>query len=232
MNSASEIVHELKVRLIKGVTWTKNVEELAATFGKLEPTQVEQLGNEQLWKLWTATKFAETGTPSLPNPTTEQWPGIRKMTQLLCDRTQPFGERFESALAVYREIFSADQVQLPILLRTLLILEGGRFGTVATKSHLNPLLKWAGKPEIDYGKPSSITSALENVGELIDEWATKVGANSIGERASIAWHICMILKDNSAQTSLQRYFESVLADYLHARNTQPFSGSNPVCQQF
>ena len=232
MNSEPEIISQLKVRLEKGVPWTKNVEELVAIFGKLEPSQAAQLGNEELWKLWTATRFAETGSPSLPTPTTEQWPGIRKMTQLLCDRSQLLGERFEAARAVCREIFSADQVQLPVLLRTLLILEGGRFGTVATKSHLNPLLKWAGKPEIDYTKPSSITSALESVGELIDEWAVKVGANSIGERASIAWHICMILKDDSAQSSLQGYFKSVLADYLHARNSQPFSGSNPVCQQF
>lgn len=137
MNSEPEIISQLKVRLEKGVPWTKNVEELVAIFGKLEPSQAAQLGNEELWKLWTATRFAETGSPSLPTPTTEQWPGIRKMTQLLCDRSQLLGERFEAARAVCREIFSADQVQLPVLLRTLLILEGGRFGTVATKSHLN-----------------------------------------------------------------------------------------------
>lgn len=198
MNNETEIISQLKVRLEKGVPWAKNVEELAATFGKLEPTQVAQLGNEQLWKLWTSTKFAETGTPSLPNPTTEQWPNIRKMTQLLCDRTQPLGERFEAARAVYRETFSANQVQLPVLLRTLLILEGGRFGTLATKSHLNSVLKWADNPVIDYTKPSSITSALESVGELIDEWAAKVGANSVGERASIPWHLREILEDKSA----------------------------------
>jgi hypothetical protein len=198
MKSEPEIVSQLKLRIEKVVPWIKNVEELVATFGKLEPTQVEQLEDEQVWKLWTASKFAETGTPSLPNPTTEQWPGIRKMTQLLCDRTQPLGERFESARAECREVFSADHVQLPVLLRTLLILEAGRFGTVATKSHLNPLLKWAGKPEIDYSKPSSITSALESVGELIDQWAAKVGTDSVGERASIPWHLCEILESKSA----------------------------------
>ena len=113
MNNEPEIISQLKVRLEKGVPWAKNVEELAATFGKLEPTQVEQFGNEQLWKLWTSTKFAETGTPSLPNPNTEQWPSIRKMTQLLCDRTQPLGERFEAARALYREVFSANQGSCP-----------------------------------------------------------------------------------------------------------------------
>jgi len=223
MNNEPEIISQLKVRLEEGVPWAKNVEELAATFGKLEPAQVEQFGNEQLWKLWTSTKFAETGTPSLPNPTTEQWPGIRKMTQLLCDRTQPLGERFEAARAVYRETFSADQVQLPILLRTLLILEGGRFGTVATKSHLNPLLKWAGKPEIDYNNPPSITSALESVGELIDVWATKVGANSIGERASIPWHLREIIKDRLADITNHWVFQGNpdyfdIDQYVRTRN--------------
>lgn len=72
MNSEPKIISQLKVRLEKGVPWTQNVEELVATFGKLEPDQVAQLGNDHLWKLWTATRFAETGTPSLPNPTVKR----------------------------------------------------------------------------------------------------------------------------------------------------------------
>ena len=129
------------------------------------------------------------------------------MTQALCDRTKPLGERVVAARAAYEDTFSAIHVQLPILLRTLLILEGGRYGTVATKSYLNPLLKWAGKPEIDYAKPSSITSALKSVGELIDEWATKVGANSIGERAGIAWHLCALLNEGTTKKTHHWIFQ-------------------------
>ena len=196
-NNEAEIVKKLKARLEKGVPWSKGVEEYAATFGKLEPTQVAQLENEQLWKLWTASKFAETGTPGLPRPTADQWEGVRKMTQLLCDRSEALGERFEAAREVYLQTFTAEQVQLPVLLRTLLVLEGGRFGTLVTKGYLNPLLQWAGKPEIDYRHPASITGALEGVSDVMEEWAAKVGARSLGDRASIPWHLCEILRERS-----------------------------------
>jgi hypothetical protein len=192
-------VSQLRARLAQGVPWTKDIEEFAAAFGNLNPDQVAQLPNEQLWKLWTATKFAQTGTPGLPTPNADQWSGIRRMTQLLCNRSQPLGERFDAARAVFRETFTAEQVQLPVLLRTLLILEGGRFGSIAAKSHLNPLLQWAGKPEMDYRNAASITSALESIGELIEEWAAKAGAKSLGERASIPWHLCKIIGGSSTQ---------------------------------
>ena len=52
MNNEPEIISKLKARLEKNVPWSRNVEELAATYGKLEPSQVAQLGNDQLWKLW------------------------------------------------------------------------------------------------------------------------------------------------------------------------------------
>ena len=197
----ADIVIQLKARMQEGVPWSKDVEEFAAAFGKLEPTQVSQLSNDQLWKLWNATKFAETGTPGLPNPTTEQWEGVRQMTRLLCDRKQALGDRFDAARLVFRETFSARQVQLPVILRTLLILEGGRFGTIATKSYLNPLLLWAGKPGLNYANPASVTSAMESVGKLVEEWATKVDAMAVGERASIPWHLCMIIGGGSAASA-------------------------------
>ncbi len=239
MNNETEIVSQLKARLQRGVPWGKVVEECIAAFGHLNPTDIAGIENDQLWKLWTATKFAETGTPSLPNPTPEQWPGIRKMTQLLCDRNQPLGERFVNTRAVYRETFSAEQVQPPVILRTLLILEGGRFGTVATKSHLDPLLKWAGKPEMDYRNPASITNALENVLAIIEAWSAKVGSVSPGDRACIPWHLCEIIQDNlptpeasTVLSTLPQTFEAILNQYLAARTSAPFAGSHPVCQLF
>jgi hypothetical protein len=210
------IVSKLKARLEKGVPWSKVVEEFAATFGKLEPTQVAHLANEQVWKLWNASKFAQTGTPGLPNlKSPEQWEGVRKMTRLLCDRSQTLGERFDAARAVFQDTFTPDQLQLPVLLRTLLILEGGRFGTVATKSHLNPLLKWAGKPEMDYAKPATITTALQNVGELIEAWAPKAGAESLGDRASIPWHLCKIIEAGLALPAADSELEET---YVPAAN--------------
>lgn len=202
MNNETEIVSQLKARLQKGVPWGKVVGECAATYGHLNPADITGLENDQVWKLWTATKFAETGTPSLPNPTAEQWAGLRQMTQLLCDRNQTLGTRFEAARAVYRDTFTADHVQLPVLLRTLLILEGGRCGTIATKSYLNPLLQWAGKPEMDYRTPDSITSALENIRAIIEAWAEKVGAVSLGDRACIPWHLCEIIRNKLANAEV------------------------------
>jgi hypothetical protein len=196
MKNETEIVSQLKSRRQRSASWSKNVEEYAATYGHLNPADIPGLTNDQLWKLWTASKFAETGTPSLPTPTADQWEGLRKMTQLLCDRSQALGERFNAARAVYQKTFTADQVQLPVLLRTLLILEGGRYGTIGAKSHMNRLLQWAGKPEMDYRNPGSITSALENVRAIIEAWAVKVGTDSLGERAYISWHLCEIIRDN------------------------------------
>jgi hypothetical protein len=205
MNNETEIVSQLKARLQRNTSWSKNAEEYASTYGNLNPADIAGLDNDQLWKLWTATKFAETGTPSMPNPTAEQWEGVRKMTRLLSDRSQTLGERFNAARAVYRETFTADQVQLPVLLRTLLILEGGRYGTIAAKSHMNRLLQWAGKPEMSYSNQVSITGSLENVRAIIEEWAEKIGTESPGERACISWHLCEIIRDNlTASESLSR----------------------------
>jgi|GEM_PF-1735346 len=201
MNNDTAIVSQLKSRLQRSASWSKITEEYAAAFGQLNPADIAGLDNDQLWRLWTASKFAETGTPSLPTPTTEQWEGVRQMTRLLCDRSQDLGARFNAARAVYREIFSSDQVQLPVLLRTLLILEGGRYGTIAAKSHVNRLMQWAGKPEMDYRNPGSITIAMENVRAIIEEWALKVGTVSLGERACISWHLCEILENGKASAT-------------------------------
>jgi hypothetical protein len=198
MKNETEIISQLKSQLQENTAWSKVAEEYAATYGHLNPTDIASLDNDQIWKLWTASKYAETGTPGLPNPTAEQWEGLRKMTQLLCDRSQALGERFVAARAAYQRTFMVGQVQLPVLLRTLLILEGGRYGTIAAKSHMNRLLQWAGKPEMDYRNPGSITSALENVRAIIEAWAVKIGTETLGERASISWHLCEIIRDNLA----------------------------------
>jgi hypothetical protein len=56
------------------------------------------------------------------------------------------------------------------------------------------LLKWAGKPELNFREAASITLALENVKALIEEWAPKVAATKLGERARIPWHLCEIIE--------------------------------------
>jgi hypothetical protein len=81
-------------------------------------------------------------------------------------------------------------------------LEGGRYGTICAKNHMNRLLQWAGKPEMDYRDPFSITTALENVRAIIDTWAEKVGTESLGERAYISWHLCEIIRDNLPSTEV------------------------------
>ena len=197
MNNEAGIVSQLKSRLEGGTAWGKHIEEFVASYGNLNPPDVAELQTEHLWKLWTASKFAETGTPGLPTPTEEQWEGLREMTRLLCDRSKLVGERFEAAKVACEKTFNADQLQLPLILRTLLILEGGRCGTVATKSYTNLLLKWAGKSELNYRNSASITSALTHVRELMDHWAAKAGATSSGERARIPWYLCEIIRDGS-----------------------------------
>lgn len=196
-NGEAEIVSQLKARLQGGAAWGKHIEEFVASYGDINPADVAGLQTEQLWKLWTASKFAETGTPGLPTPTADQWDGVREMTRLLCDRSQASGARFAAAKLVCEKTFKEEQLQLPLILRTLLLLEGGRLGTIATKSYTNLLLKWAGKPELDYRDSASITNALAHVGELMEHWAAKVGATLIGDRARIPWYLCEIIRDGS-----------------------------------
>ena len=122
------------------------------------------------------------------------------MTALLADRRKSLGDRFCGAREECDRFFT--QTQLPVILRTLLILEGGRFGTIATKVYTNLLLKWASKPELNYREAASITMALENVKTLIEEWAPRAGATKLGERARIPWHLCEIIELEGGEAQL------------------------------
>ena len=196
MKTEVERIKDLRDRLDQPWSgeWGKRIDQFAPEYRKLQPADVARLGEDTLWKLWAADWFAKTGTPGLPTPDAKQWEGLRKMTALLADRSKPLGERFCAAHDVCKETFTAEKTQLPVILRALLILEGGVLGTVATKTYTNLLLKWAGKPELTYDDPAAITEALQNVATLIKEWSPKVDAVTVGKRARIAWHLSEIVK--------------------------------------
>lgn len=230
--NADEIMRLLKARLSEGADWSRRILDYVAKYRNLDAARVDAMQNDQLWKLWTASGFAETGTPNFPNPTPNQWEGLRQATKFLCDRSRSLGDRFAAAEDRCEQTFSADQLQQPLILRTLLILEGGSYGTIGTKSYTNELLEWAERPALNYRDPASITNALNHVRDIQDYWAGKVDANNIGDRARIPWELCGIIRDRKTRRSLCGQIESVLEEFLTARNSQPFSGSNPVCQHF
>lgn len=194
MKTEAQIIKELRDRLDQSSEWGSRIDQFVPDYENVQPADVIKLSQDKLWKLWAANWFANTGTPGLPTPEVKQWDGLRKMTALLADRSKPLGERFFAARDACKETYTTAETQLPVILRALLILEGGALGTVATKRYTNLLLKWAGKPEMNYNDPASITEALVNVAALTKEWSAKAGAVTVGERARIPWHLCEILE--------------------------------------
>jgi hypothetical protein len=111
----------------KSKKWGADIEALVNQFGSLQPKDVKALPREDIWKLWTADKFAQTGVPNQPKPKDDgQWKCLCQMTALLADRSKDAGERYRSAYAEGRTGFGARYIQPPNVLRTLLILEGGQ----------------------------------------------------------------------------------------------------------
>jgi hypothetical protein len=198
MTIESNTLRRLREHLDEAADWGQRIEQFVADYGQLKPANVPSLSKEELKKLWWASPFAETGSFGLSEPNPNQLQGLRTMTSLLADRSKSLGDRFSSAREACEKTFP--KAQLPVILRTLLILEGGLFGTIVTKNSTNRLLKWAGKPELDYREAASITLALENVRTLIEEWAPRVDATKIGERARIPWHLCEMIKEEGGET--------------------------------
>jgi len=176
-----------------GTEWGHDIEKFAPDYGKLRPKHVPKLADEKLRRLWSAQWFARVHY-EFPRPNASQWKGLRSMTALLVDRTKPLGDRFCAARELCRGFFKP--VQSPVLLRALLIVEGGLFGSIATMNHTNRLLKDVGNPEFNYDDADSITLALKHVKELIEKWAPEVGATTLGERARIPWHLCQVIDPN------------------------------------
>ena len=198
MKNEQAIQRELTHRL--SPDWTEGIEEYARVYQKLAPDQVQSLTKNELWVLWVGKGFADVQV-QFPTPNPGQLQELRNATKFLVDRSKSLGDRFCGALeslleAVRLKDFTLHQVQRPVILRTLLILEGGTYGTVASVSKTNVLLDWADKPEpkLDLHEAASFTHALENVKTLIGEWAPRVGATKLGERAQIPWHLYEIIK--------------------------------------
>jgi hypothetical protein len=192
-----ETLKRLRDLLDESADWGQRIEQYAADYGQLKPNQVQLLPEVKLRGLWSAQGFANVRY-EFPRINANQLQGLRTMTALLADRSKSLGDRFCLAREECRKIFT--RTQPPVILRTLLILEGGRFGTIATKVWTDLLLKQAGKPELDFGEADSITVALENVKALMEKWAPSVGATKLGERARIPWHLCKIIKQLEEST--------------------------------
>jgi predicted RNA-binding protein with PUA-like domain len=188
MKNEAQLIQVVKEYLKNATDWRDRIEKFAPNFEKLQFGDVATLPEEKLWKLWSGSWFANTGTFDVPKPTTPQkWGHLRAVTALLADRTKSLGERFVTTRAKGKELFGAAKFPMPAILRTLLILEGGKYGTIATKIYTDKLLAWANEPPVDLSDPESITQALESIPVIIQEWAPKVNAVSLGERAQIPW---------------------------------------------
>jgi predicted RNA-binding protein with PUA-like domain len=190
-NHATNFAADILKKIKDHHEWRENIGEILLKFSKLTPEDAHKMEEDDLYKLWMAYLFAETGVYNQPRPkSASQWKCLREMTAILADHKRPLGERFRAAFDEGRKEFGHRQIQAPNVLRTLLILEGGKYGTIATKSYTNSLLVWAGKPEMDFANPKSITDGLNAVGAIITSWASKLGLNDINDTARIPWYLC------------------------------------------
>jgi hypothetical protein len=123
MKIEPETLSQLRDLLDQHSDWGQRIEQFVADYGQLKPAQVPSLPEEKLRKLWWAASFAETGSFGLSKPNANQLRGLRNMTSLLADRSKSLGDRFCSARKACEKTFP--KAQLPVILRTLLILEGG-----------------------------------------------------------------------------------------------------------
>jgi predicted RNA-binding protein with PUA-like domain len=190
-----EIAASIRNKLKDEKKWAAGIEKVLGEFSSLTPADVQELEENALYRLWSASSFAETGCHNQPRPkNAAQWKCLRDMTALLADRSRPLGERFCAAYEEGRKGFGSNLIQPPNFLRTLLILEGGKYGSIATKSWTNPLLEWAGKPAMDFANPQSITDGLNAVGDIITEWSPKLGLKVIRDTARIPWYLCKAIE--------------------------------------
>jgi predicted RNA-binding protein with PUA-like domain len=197
MKTEAELTKELKERLAQGQGWGSGIEELAHQYEQTTPQDVQGMDKEKLWKLWSSTDLTGAG-PNLPHPKSDkQWKTLRRMTVLLADKTKSLGERFCAAYSECQKVLGVQQTQSPIVLRTLLTLEGLKYGTIATKSDTNAVLEWLKKAEMNFKDPASITEALKSKAGLIETWGPRVGAKGIGELARIPWYLREALRDRA-----------------------------------
>ena len=186
-NHAPQFAEDILQKIKDNHDYRKNIEEFLSQFSKLTPEDARKIEEDDLFKLWTASRFASTGpspTPSRPE-NTSQWKCLREMTALLADRMRPLGERLRAAYEDGRKGFGIKYVRRPSVLRTLLILEGGKYGTIASGKWTNELLEWAGKPSIDFANAQSITDGLLAVGDIINSWASKLGLDDVNDTSLI-----------------------------------------------
>jgi predicted RNA-binding protein with PUA-like domain len=190
MKTEAQIEEILKKKLVEAQGWDANIEELVKEYGSASPSDIQKMDNDKIWKIWSTANFAETGTHHLPRPKNQaQWDGLREMTAILADKSKALGDRFSAAQSLSQKVIGVQQTQPPIILRSLLTLEGGKYGTIATKSHTNVVLDWLKKEYLEYKSATSITNALKAMAGVIETWAPRLGAKRVGEMARIPWHL-------------------------------------------
>jgi hypothetical protein len=194
-NLGLETLVQLKKLADARADWGEIIEDYVDEFGGINPAKARGLSDEQLKKLWWAPRFAETGAPGLSKPQDGKWQYVQAMTGFLADRSISVGERICGARIKFGPFFK--NLPANVILRSLLILEAGKFGTVTTKDWINRLLSEIGEQDLEFDDPASITLALCNLKALISKVAPELGATTIGFRARIPWHLCQIIESHS-----------------------------------
>ncbi len=185
-NHAPKFADDILQKIKDKRDYRQNIEKVLRQFSKLTPEDARKIEEDDLFKLWTASLFAQTGTYGQPRPkNASQWKCLREMTALLADRRQPLGERYRAAYEEGKKGFGPRYIKAPNILRTLLILEGGKYGTIVSGTWTNKLLEWAGKPSIDFANAQSITDSLLAVGDIINSWASKLGLDDVNDTSMI-----------------------------------------------
>ncbi len=196
-----QIIESILEKIKDESEWGVDIDKYLGEFSGLTSGAVQQLPDDVLYRLWTASRFAETGTPNQPRPKNpEQWKCLRKMTALLAGHNLPLGDRFRAAYEKGQQGFGKPYMQPPIVLRTLLILEGGKYGTIATKIHTNRLLQWASRPAMDFANAQSITDGLQAVSDVMSTWGTKLGLAALHDTARIPWYLCETIEMSDTPT--------------------------------
>lgn len=202
MEDEETLTAQVKARLAD-VQWNVGLAEFTEAYGSLSPGDIEKLPQDRLFKLWSneAKRFASTGVPPVREPDSPAaWNCLRQMTMTLADPSRPPGERFVAAREESRKAFTTHQASAPNVMRSLLILANGRYGTIVTANNINVVLEWAGKPRIRLKSAESVTKALEALEEIIEEWSSRVEASSPEQRARLPWTLKEVVDPDPTPT--------------------------------